>query len=322
MRAMKEGKWKVDEDKVLQRLQIMVLFKSSVALAAVLAASINVDAFTVAPSTTARSHATITALQQHIGAGGMADTRDPASYVDEDPRKSISAAPSFEEYLKQRDGGGAAAAATTDAAVDKVAADMLDSSREAATSASSSSFSIGGDFDAESAISALESSQSKLVANIASSIPDLALKPDASICPSSSDFTISGHAVKLDASDAPGPANVAWLSDLCIDDTLSSLTIFNGPLTDVPHLISRCAVTNDGSSLDFFLDFRPRSYGAYDLRDAEGRSAQLYVHYLWKNKCSHLVYQSNLYTHLIRHETSTIIQLLCYRYTIPDRYLM
>lgn len=43
-----------------------------------------------------------TAIQQHIGAGGMADTRDPEAHDDEDPRKSISAAPSFEEYLKQR----------------------------------------------------------------------------------------------------------------------------------------------------------------------------------------------------------------------------
>ncbi|KAL7530255.1 hypothetical protein ACHAWF_003301 [Thalassiosira exigua] len=51
-----------------------------------------------------------TSLQQHVGAGGMADTRDPEAFADEDPRKSISAAPSFEEYLKQRDGGGAAAA--------------------------------------------------------------------------------------------------------------------------------------------------------------------------------------------------------------------
>lgn len=37
-----------------------------------------------------------------IGAGGMADTRNPDPKVDEDPRKSISAAPSFEEYMKQR----------------------------------------------------------------------------------------------------------------------------------------------------------------------------------------------------------------------------
>eukprot|EP00751_Fragilariopsis_kerguelensis_P011484 CAMPEP_0170777964 /NCGR_PEP_ID=MMETSP0733-20121128/12103_1 /TAXON_ID=186038 /ORGANISM="Fragilariopsis kerguelensis, Strain L26-C5" /LENGTH=75 /DNA_ID=CAMNT_0011121285 /DNA_START=4 /DNA_END=231 /DNA_ORIENTATION=- len=37
------------------------------------------------------------------GAGGMADTRDPAAKDDEDPRKSISEAPSFEEYLKSRE---------------------------------------------------------------------------------------------------------------------------------------------------------------------------------------------------------------------------
>jgi len=38
------------------------------------------------------------------GAGGMFDTRDPEPVKHEDPRKSISAAPSFEEYLKQREG--------------------------------------------------------------------------------------------------------------------------------------------------------------------------------------------------------------------------
>ena len=32
-----------------------------------------------------------------LGAGGMADTRDPDALEHEDPRKSISAAPSFEE---------------------------------------------------------------------------------------------------------------------------------------------------------------------------------------------------------------------------------
>jgi len=36
------------------------------------------------------------------GAGGMYDTRDPDAKDDDDPRKSISAAPSFEEYLKSR----------------------------------------------------------------------------------------------------------------------------------------------------------------------------------------------------------------------------
>jgi len=57
--------------------------------------------------------ASTVALFDHpkIGAGGMADTRDPDALVHEDPRKSISEAPSFEEYLKMRQGGGAAAPA-------------------------------------------------------------------------------------------------------------------------------------------------------------------------------------------------------------------
>ena len=41
-----------------------------------------------------------------LGSGGMADTRDPDEMTHEDPRKSISAAPSFEEYLKQCEAEG------------------------------------------------------------------------------------------------------------------------------------------------------------------------------------------------------------------------
>jgi putative membrane protein len=37
-----------------------------------------------------------------LGAGGMSDTRDPEAYLDDDPRKSISSAPTFEEYMKSR----------------------------------------------------------------------------------------------------------------------------------------------------------------------------------------------------------------------------
>eukprot|EP00523_Entomoneis_sp_CCMP467_P008136 CAMPEP_0168740472 /NCGR_PEP_ID=MMETSP0724-20121128/12002_1 /TAXON_ID=265536 /ORGANISM="Amphiprora sp., Strain CCMP467" /LENGTH=263 /DNA_ID=CAMNT_0008787919 /DNA_START=137 /DNA_END=928 /DNA_ORIENTATION=+ len=57
-----------------------------------------------------------------LGAGGMADTRDPDAVVHEDPRKSISDAPSFEEYLKQRAGGGGDAAAAPAAAAPVAAA--------------------------------------------------------------------------------------------------------------------------------------------------------------------------------------------------------
>ena len=52
----------------------------------------------------------------------MADTRIVETSVNEDPRKSISAAPSFEEYLKQRAGGDAAAPAAAPAAAAPAAA--------------------------------------------------------------------------------------------------------------------------------------------------------------------------------------------------------
>ena len=57
-----------------------------------------------------------TALFNGPGAGGMFDTRNPDSLVHEDPRKSISDAPSFEEYLKMRQGGGGGAPAPAPAA--------------------------------------------------------------------------------------------------------------------------------------------------------------------------------------------------------------
>lgn len=63
-----------------------------------------------------------TSLSQHIGSGGMADTRIVEASEHEDPRKSISAAPSFEEYLKQRAGGDAAAPAAPAAAAPAAAA--------------------------------------------------------------------------------------------------------------------------------------------------------------------------------------------------------
>ena len=46
------------------------------------------------------------AEEPKVGAGGMADTRDPEKLDHEDKRKSISEAPSFEEYLKQREAAG------------------------------------------------------------------------------------------------------------------------------------------------------------------------------------------------------------------------
>ena len=62
------------------------------------------SAFAPAPAFSTRGTA-VFSEEPKIGAGGMADTRDPEEYQDEDPRKSISAAPSFEEYMKSRQQG-------------------------------------------------------------------------------------------------------------------------------------------------------------------------------------------------------------------------
>uniref|UniRef100_A0A7S2N594 Uncharacterized protein n=1 Tax=Helicotheca tamesis TaxID=374047 RepID=A0A7S2N594_9STRA len=118
---------------------------------------------------------------------------------------------------------------------------------------------------AEDAIGYFDLTQKATVDAIAAAIPDLEVKPDLSW----SSATVAGQAASLDGRDAPGPANIAWLSSLCVSSKLSALTIFNGPLNDVPHLLSRCFVRDDGN-LQFDLDFRPRAYGAYEMRDAEG----------------------------------------------------
>ena len=62
---------------------------------------VGANAFTPA-ATFSRGSVVVNSEPPNLGAGGMADTRDPEEYQDNDPRKSISAAPSFEEYLKQR----------------------------------------------------------------------------------------------------------------------------------------------------------------------------------------------------------------------------
>ncbi len=167
----------------------------------------------------------------------------------------------YAEQMAAMAGPATTADATT---VDKIAADMLDSARGKSNNAVAASPAHGTVSSAD--ITALQASQSHTVAKIKSSIPDLAAKLS-----SSGEFTIAGNPVKLDTYDAPGPANIAWMSDLSIDSIMSSLTIYNGPLTNVPHLISRCAIDpNNANKLHFFMDFRPRAYGAYDLRDANG----------------------------------------------------
>lgn len=133
----------------------------------------------------------------------------------------------------------------------------------AKSSCSSSSFQLQA--TAIDAIASLSSSQAATVHKIASAIPDLEVKPN--FCWNGE--AIAGSSATLDARDAPGPPNVGWLSALTVDSKLVSLTIFNGPLTDVPHLVSRCAMIND-STMRLTIDFRPRAYGAYDMKREDG----------------------------------------------------
>ena len=84
----------------------------------------------------------------------------------------------------------------------------------------------------------IAASQADTIQTIQSAIPYLRGKPDAS-WGAADDVSLTGSRISLEAFDAPGPANVAWMSALSVEGIMNSLTIFNGPLTDVPHFISR-----------------------------------------------------------------------------------
>lgn len=116
-------------------------------------------------------------------------------------------------------------------------------------------------------IATLDASQAASVNAIIAAISDLAPKLDLAWTAEDS-ATVGGCAATLDARDAPGKSNVAWFGNVCVKSKLSSLAIFNGPLTDVPHLLSRCCIHDN--NLMLALDFRPRAYGAYELIDADG----------------------------------------------------
>lgn len=117
------------------------------------------------------------------------------------------------------------------------------------------------------AISSLASSQANTVQKIQTTVPELEAKPDFTW--NGNDVIVDSCQATLDARDAPGPSNIAWLSSLCVEKKMSSLQIYNGPLTDVPHLVSRCVVLGE-NKLRLTIDFRPRAYGAYELRKPDG----------------------------------------------------
>lgn len=79
--------------------------KFSAAFVALIAGA---SAFTPAQPSFARTSVKVYNLEK--GAGGMFDTRNPEPVKHEDARKSITEAPSFEEYMKMRNGGAPAAA--------------------------------------------------------------------------------------------------------------------------------------------------------------------------------------------------------------------
>jgi hypothetical protein len=78
-------------------------------------------------------------------------------------------------------------------------------------------------------------------------------------------FTMAGASGTIHAYEGPGAPNVAWCSGLQMkgaDVARGSITAFCGPLTDVPHLVAMCGVSDGG--IDVYIDFRPRADGAYD----------------------------------------------------------
>jgi len=95
--------------------------KSTQSLALVAALAGSASAFTPIQ----QQAVSTTVLFNGLGAGGMADTRDPNELEHDDPRKSISAAPSFEEYLKMRDSGGSPAASSNSAGPPPIAAETV-----------------------------------------------------------------------------------------------------------------------------------------------------------------------------------------------------
>jgi len=78
-------------------------------------------------------------------------------------------------------------------------------------------------------------------------------------------FTIAGSAGQIVSYEGPGAPNIAWCSGLTMNGAevaRGSITAFCGPLTDVPHLIATCGVSNGG--IDLYIDWRPRAESGYD----------------------------------------------------------
>lgn len=108
-----------------------------------------------------------------------------------------------------------------------------------------------------SAIDSFAASQEETLSKVLSAVPEIASKPDLCL----NGESIAGGSATLKAFDAPGPPNIAWVSSLT-HPSMCSLTILNGPLNDVPHLVSRAVVVDQ--TLSLYIDWKPRCYGGYD----------------------------------------------------------
>eukprot|EP00316_Scyphosphaera_apsteinii_P005998 CAMPEP_0119312430 /NCGR_PEP_ID=MMETSP1333-20130426/26405_1 /TAXON_ID=418940 /ORGANISM="Scyphosphaera apsteinii, Strain RCC1455" /LENGTH=277 /DNA_ID=CAMNT_0007317051 /DNA_START=96 /DNA_END=929 /DNA_ORIENTATION=- len=79
-------------------------------------------------------------------------------------------------------------------------------------------------------------------------------------------FKLGDVSGTISAFEGPGKPNVAWCSGLLMSDGQSasraSVTVWCGPLTDVPHLVVSAGVS--GGGVDLFIDFKPRADAAYD----------------------------------------------------------
>lgn len=120
--------------------------------------------------------------------------------------------------------------------------------------------------EAKDAIEQIYTSQKNDITQILSSIPSIIERSDLSWIDNNDQSSVIGY-------EAPGTnGNIAWMSSLYVPSSISSFTIYNGPLTYIPHLLSRCCIipstTEDLIELTF--DYIPRAYGAYDQIDSNG----------------------------------------------------
>lgn len=78
-------------------------------------------------------------------------------------------------------------------------------------------------------------------------------------------FSMAGMTGTIDCFEAPGAPNVAWCSGLMMtgpEKARSALVAFCGPLTDVPHLVTSCSVSDAG--VELYIDWRARADCGYD----------------------------------------------------------